>query len=87
MSAWPGGRGSAGRGTPGRGTRSLGLVTGRDGLVHGPAQSAPDRPMPLLVMLHGAGASAQDVMPLVVDAADTHGILVLAPDAGATPGT
>jgi predicted esterase len=32
-------------------------------------------------MLHGAGASAQDVMPLVADAADAHGILVLAPDA------
>lgn len=72
---------STGLRSPERGTRPLGLGSGRDGLVHGPARSTPDRPIPVLVMLHGAGASAQDVMPLVADAADAHGILVLAPDA------
>jgi predicted esterase len=36
-------------------------------------------------MLHGAGASAQDVMPMVAGSADKHSVFVLAPDArGAT---
>ncbi|GJE52380.1 hypothetical protein GOFOIKOB_5451 [Methylobacterium tardum] len=63
------------------GTRRLGLGAGRDGLMHVPAAVAPDTPAPLLIMLHGAGASASNVMPLVTDAADTHAVLVAAPDA------
>jgi predicted esterase len=36
-------------------------------------------------MLHGAGSSASDVMPIVADGAEAHGIVVLAPDSrGAT---
>ena len=31
-------------------------------------------------MLHGAGGSAADVMPLVADCAEAHGVIVLAPD-------
>jgi phospholipase/carboxylesterase len=64
-----------------RGTRRLGLGAGRDGLLHGPATLAADTPAPLLIMLHGAGASASDVMPLVSEAADKHAVLVAAPDA------
>jgi predicted esterase len=32
-------------------------------------------------MLHGAGGSATQVLPMVRDAAERHGVLVLAPDA------
>ncbi|MGE3282762.1 MAG: alpha/beta hydrolase [Alphaproteobacteria bacterium] len=31
-------------------------------------------------MLHGAGASASNVMPIVADNAEAHGVVVLAPD-------
>ena len=31
-------------------------------------------------MLHGAGGSAANVMPIVADAAEAHGVIVLAPD-------
>jgi predicted esterase len=50
-----------------------------------PRTVAADRPAPLLVMLHGAGSSAARAMPLVADAAEAHGVVVLAPDSrGAT---
>ncbi len=32
-------------------------------------------------MLHGAGELATDVLPMVREAAERHGVLVLAPDA------
>lgn len=68
-----------------RGTRPLGLGTGRDGLLHVPLYLEPDVASPLVIMLHGAGAWAGDVMPMVAAAADRHTVLVLAPDArGAT---
>ncbi|MHC2017785.1 alpha/beta hydrolase [Methylobacterium sp. CM6247] len=34
-----------------------------------------------MIMLHGAGASARDVVPMVTPCADDHSVLVLAPDA------
>ena len=45
-----------------------------------PRSLAADRPAPLLVMLHGAGSSAAKAMPIVADAAEAHGVIVLAPD-------
>lgn len=75
------GRDAAVPSDPRRGTRPLGLDARRDGLMHVPAILAPDVPTPLLIMLHGAGASASDVMPMVAGSADTHGVLVAAPDA------
>ncbi len=60
------------------GWRPLGLGGARDGLLHVPAGDAP---VPLVVLLHGAGSSAAAVAPLVED----PGVVVLAPDArGAT---
>src|SRR4051794_35862749 len=68
-----------------RGTQPLGLGSGRDGLVHVPANVELDQLLPLVIMLHGAGASAQDVMPMVAGCAGDHSVLVLAPDSrGAT---
>src|SRR3954451_215827 len=62
------------------GTRPLGLGQDRDGLVHVPPSYRPDRPAPLLVILHGAGGDARQVLPIAPPAADDLGILVLAPE-------
>ena len=60
------------------GWRPLGLGGARDGLLHVPAGEGP---VPLVVLLHGAGSSAASVTPLLEDA----GVAVLAPDSrGAT---
>jgi hypothetical protein len=57
------------------GTRPLGLGQDRDGLVHVPPAY---RPVPLLVILHGAGGDARQVLPITALTADGLGILVLA---------
>ncbi len=63
------------------GTVPIGLGHRRDGLVHVPASWPRSVPGPLLLMLHGAGGSAAQVLPIVREAAESHGVLVVAPDA------
>ena len=58
---------------------SLGLGHERDALLHVPPAAAA-RPLPLVVLLHGAGSSAQAGIALLADLADEHGLLLLAPD-------
>src|SRR4051812_49300108 len=65
---------------PAAGTRPLAAGEERDGLLRIPRVIAADRPAPLLVMLHGAGGSAANVMPIVADSAEAHGVTVLAPE-------
>jgi phospholipase/carboxylesterase len=65
---------------PVAGVRPLGVGGGRDGLLRIPRVIAADRPVPLLVMLHGARGSAARAMSIVADAAEAHGVVVLAPD-------
>jgi len=62
------------------GLHPLGLERGRDALLHVPPGYTPDRPPPLLVMLHGAGGTGRSVLGLVRALADELGFLVLAPD-------
>ncbi len=62
------------------GRSALGLGYERDGLLHVPAAAAA-RPVPLVVLLHGAGASAPAGIALLDDLADAHGLLLFAPDA------
>jgi phospholipase/carboxylesterase len=62
------------------GTNPIGLGSRRDGLAYIPESAAPDNPRPLLVMFHGAGASARDVMPMIAEIAERRSIMVLAPD-------
>ncbi len=62
---------------PGR--YALKLGDDRDGHVYVPAGYTPDKPLPLLMMLHGAGntsLSVQYAFPL----ADEFGVIILAPD-------
>ena len=61
-------------------THRLGLFEGRDGLLHVPAGADPARPMPLIVMLHGAGGEAGQSIPLLVQQAEQHDVLILAPE-------
>src|SRR5262249_15140243 len=64
---------------PGPGQHALKLGDDRDGLVYAPKGYRPGAPLPLLMMLHGAGntsLSVQYTFPL----ADELNIIILAPD-------
>ncbi|TNC64001.1 alpha/beta hydrolase [Rubellimicrobium roseum] len=60
------------------GRHPLGLRPGRDGLLRVPASLR--LPVPLLIILHGAGGTAVQSLSLVADRAERHGVLVLAPE-------
>jgi phospholipase/carboxylesterase len=62
------------------GTSPLGLGEGRDGLLHVPRSVASAGPSPLVVALHGAGGTGAQMVHLLKDAAEEHGVLLLAPD-------
>src|SRR6478672_10381735 len=62
-----------------RGSHALGLGDGRDATLQVPA-NASDAPLPLLLLLHGAGGSAAGILRRLGKAADDAGLAVLAPD-------
>lgn len=63
------------------GTAPLGLgEAGRDGLMHVPPSIQSVHLAPLMILLHGAGGSAAQVLPIVRQCADSHSVLVVAPD-------
>ncbi len=68
--------------TPARepGTHTLGLGRTRDGLIHVPPGYDAANPAPLVIMLHGAGGRADQMMPLLTPLAEEHGFLLAAPD-------
>jgi predicted esterase len=61
------------------GTRRLGLAEDRDAVLQLPAV-IPTAPMPLLVLLHGAGGSAERQLGRMGTAPSDAGVAVLAPD-------
>jgi predicted esterase len=68
---------------PPPGTHRLGLGTRRDGLlVVPPAAAGPDG-VPLVVALHGAGGSGEQMVDLLGPTAREHGFVLLAPDSRA----
>src|SRR5215210_7974379 len=65
-------------GTSGSGERALGLGISRDGLIHLPSKATG--PLPLLVLLHGAGGSASGITRRLGAYADEQGVALLVPD-------
>lgn len=67
--------------THGSGTQPLGLDGRRDAVLHLPRDTSD--PLPLLVLLHGAGSSGANMLRRIVRFSDDAGIAVLAPDSRA----
>jgi predicted esterase len=66
------------------GLHQLGLGGKRDGLLRIPHGYRADRPGPLIVLLHGAGAGAPDILPILDAEADAQGIVLLVPESRGT---
>lgn len=62
------------------GLHFLGLETDRDGLLYVPNTYQPDRPAPLILMLHGAGGDAEGALSLLQGFVDPLQIILLAVD-------
>lgn len=62
------------------GARRLGLGQGRDGLICAPRRVSSRRPIPLLVLLHGAGGGVGRAAPLLRLFAELSGCALLVPE-------
>jgi len=65
------------------GTYPLGLRRDRDGVLYLPPRYAPESPVPLVLLLHGAGGSGARVAQRFQRYADDLGIAFVAPDSTA----
>jgi phospholipase/carboxylesterase len=65
------------------GLQPLYLGPDRDGLRYVPASYKPERPMPLILVLHGAGGSGSRAINRLIPLADSLGVIVVAPDSRA----
>ena len=79
LTARPKPRAAAGSSRPKPGTHPLALGGERDAILLIPAGAAAT-PLPLLVLLHGAGGNGGNMLRRLGAAADTAGIAVLSPD-------
>ena len=61
------------------GRHDLGIASERDAVLIVPDGLQPEVPVALLVMFHGAGGSADKVLPFLIDHASQHGFLLLLP--------
>ena len=62
------------------GLHPLGLGGARDGVRYVPAAYRPERPAPLVLMLHGAGGEGRRTVNALLPLADAWGLILLAPD-------
>jgi phospholipase/carboxylesterase len=62
------------------GLHRLGMDARRDALLYVPAGASAHRPLPLVLMLHGAGGGGQNALALMRPLAHEHGLVLLAPD-------
>jgi phospholipase/carboxylesterase len=62
------------------GLQPLALKEDRDGLIYVPSGYQPERPLPLVVMLHGANADARNGIDPLLGLADQAGLLLVAPE-------
>ena len=58
----------------------LGLGADRDGLLFVPERARTGGPLPLVVMLHGAGGHARAGLAPFLDVAEDAGLMLLAPE-------
>lgn len=63
-----------------RGLHSLGLQPKRDGFLYVPKSYRANRPLPLILMLHGAGGDAEGGLKPFQQLADRFGVILLAVD-------
>ena len=63
----------------GPGRNPLGLSEERDAILYVPSSVDVSRPVPLMVFFHGAGGSAEKVLPFIEEHAERLGFIVLAP--------
>lgn len=61
------------------GRTALGLFAERDAVLVVPPGIDPRRPVPLVVLLHGGGGSAEKILPMLEAHAAERGFLLLAP--------
>ncbi|MEP0902119.1 alpha/beta hydrolase-fold protein [Nodosilinea sp. FACHB-13] len=61
-----------------RGLHPLELESQRDGFIYVPKGYQPDTPVPLVLMLHGAGGDAEGALRILAGLADTYGLIPLA---------
>lgn len=62
-----------------RGVQRLGLDDQKDGFLYVPDTYSQDKPAALAVMLHGAGAPAEQGLSLLQRYADAHNMILIAP--------
>lgn len=62
------------------GLHPLELGDQRDGFLYVPATYQADRPIPLMLMLHGAGGDAEGGLGIIQDLADSFSTIILAVD-------
>src|SRR3954453_19127930 len=65
------------------GLSPLGLGGARDGLIWCPTDVDPDRPVPLALVLHGAGGVAAQMMDILLASAPWRRVVLLAPQSRA----
>lgn len=65
---------------PPTGLLPLKLGSERDGFLYTPANYQPEHPMPLVMMLHGAGGTANSIIAPFTTEAEREGMILLAPD-------
>jgi phospholipase/carboxylesterase len=62
------------------GLRPLDVDGERAGVIYVPPTYLPDRPAPLLIMLHGAGSRGENALKPLLHLADEVGLILVAPD-------
>jgi predicted esterase len=62
------------------GLRTLSTANKRNGLIYVPKQNQENRPMPLALVFHEAGANAKQAIDLLQRWADFYGTILVAPD-------